>query len=135
MDAVSCGHLLLDALLAADWGLPAMMISDRDSKSMATMWKTIFDSLGTKLLRSTAYHPRTDGQSERMNQNVEMTLRYYMAKCLVGALEWKWILPQLQFALNNQINQSTGKAPNETCMALHHVKQPISRLPLHRNLN
>lgn len=87
MDAVSCGHLLLDALLAADWGLPAMMISDRDSKSMVTMWKTILDSLGTKLLRSTAYHPRTDGQSERMNQNVEMTLRYYMAKYLVGALE------------------------------------------------
>jgi len=82
---------------------------------MSAWWKTIFERLGTKLLRSTAYHPQTDGQLEHTNQTVEIALQYYMAKYPDGALEWKYILPQMQFVFNNSINASTGKAPNDVC--------------------
>jgi len=115
LTAEAWAHRFLDALLSSDWGLPSVIISDRDSKFMGAWWKTIFNRLGTKLLRSTAYHPQTDGQSERTNQTTEIALRYYMARYPDGALEWKYVLPQLQFVLNNSINASTGKAPNDVC--------------------
>jgi len=108
-------HRLLDELLKADWGLPSIIISDRDRKFTSELWKAIFDQMGTKLLYSTAYHPQTDGQSERTNQTAERALRYYMAAYPDRALEWFYILPQIQYALNNSINQSTGKSPNELC--------------------
>ena len=71
----------------------------------------MFDRLGTKLLMSTAYHPQTDGQLERTNQTVEIALRYYLAK--YPDLELEYILPQLQFTLNQSTSVSTDKAPNE----------------------
>ena len=67
-------HRLLDELLLADWGLPTRIISDRDPKFTSTLWRTIFARLETRLLMSTAYHPQTDGQSERTNQTVEIAL-------------------------------------------------------------
>ena len=109
-------HRLLDELLRADWGLPTRIISDRDPKFTSMMWKTMFERLETKLLLSTAYHPQTDGQSERTNQTVEIALRYYLAKYPDGALEWEFILPHIQFIFNNSVNTSTGQTPNEVCL-------------------
>lgn len=106
-------HRLLDGLLQCDWGLPTVIISDRDPKFTSIMWKTIFERLGSKLLMSTAYHPQTDGQSERTNQTVEVALRYYMAKYPDGAVEWCYVVPHIQFILNNSINATTGCSPNE----------------------
>jgi len=80
-------HLLLDALMTSEWGMPSTIIADRDRKFMSAVWRTLFNRLGTKLLHSTAYHPQTDGQSERTNQIVEIALRYYMEKYPDGALE------------------------------------------------
>ena len=48
--ASAWGHRLLDELLSADWGLPTVIISDRDPKFLSQVWKTIFDRLGTKLV-------------------------------------------------------------------------------------
>lgn len=110
--AEAWGHRLLDALLRADWGLPTVVITDRDPKFMSELWRTVFERLQTKLLRSTSYHPQTDGQSERTNQTVEIALRYWMAKYPDRAIEWRYALPQLQFVLNNSENASTGVAPN-----------------------
>lgn len=110
--AEAWGHRLLDALLRADWGLPTVMISDRDPKFMSDLWRAVFERLRTKLLRSTSYHPQTDGQSERTNQTVEIALRYWMARYPDRAIEWRYALPQLQFVLNNSENASTGMAPN-----------------------
>lgn len=110
--AEAWGHRLLDALLRADWGLPTVVITDRDPKFMSEMWRAIFKRLQIVSLRSTSYHPQTDGQSERTNQTVEIALRYWMAKYPDRALEWRYALPQLQFVLNNSENASTGVAPN-----------------------
>ena len=59
-----------------DWGIPCAIISDRDPKFISLLWKTIFKTLRTDLMVSTAYHLQTDGLSERTNQTVEIALRY-----------------------------------------------------------
>ena len=62
-------------------------------------------------MTSTAYHPQTDGLSERSNQTVEIALRYIITN--YPDLEWWKTLPSLQAQLNNSPNASTGLAPNE----------------------
>ena len=52
-----------------------MIISDRGAQFVARFWEQLQDSLGTKLIRSSAYHPQTDGQTERVNQILEDMLR------------------------------------------------------------
>jgi len=130
LTAEAWAHCFLDALMNSDWGLPSIIISDRDSKFMSSWWRTIFERLGTKLLRSTAYHPQTDGQSKRTNQTAEIALRYYMSKYPDGALEWKHVLPQMQFVLNNSINASTGKAPNDVCYGFLPREAPNVTAPI-----
>ena len=69
---------LLDRLAIADWGLPSAIISDRDRKFVSKLWETIFRLLGVNLLFSTAYHPQTDGRSEKTNEISEIALRFYI---------------------------------------------------------
>ena len=77
-----------------DWGLPGELITDRDPKFLSKFWMALFEKLGVKLLYSTAYHPQTDGSSERTNQTIEIALRFF-----VHALEdpslWPEVLPQI----------------------------------------
>ena len=95
-----------------DWGLPGELITDRDPKFLSKFWAELFARLGVKLLYSTAYHPQTDGSSERTNQAVEIALRFF-----IHALEdpslWPEVLPRIQSILNNTSSSTTGKTPNE----------------------
>ncbi len=109
--AADWANTLLPGLIGHDWGIPRQIISDRDRKFLSSFWRTIFERLGTKLLTSTAYHPQTDGQSERTNQTVEIALRYFLTKYPNKA--YTTVLPYLQGSLNNSRNTSTGYAPNE----------------------
>ena len=52
-------------------GLPRTIVSDRGAQFVARFWEQLQESLGTKLIRSSAYHPQTDGQTERVNQILE----------------------------------------------------------------
>ncbi|KAA3487675.1 DNA/RNA polymerases superfamily protein [Gossypium australe] len=63
-------------------GVPLSSISDRDQRFTSRFWKKLQEALGTKLSFSTAFHPQTDGQSERVIQILEDTLRCWNSKVL-----------------------------------------------------
>ena len=88
-----------------------MIISDRDKKFLSAFWSALFEKLGVRLLYSTAYHPQTDGQSERTNQTVEIALRFYIAT-LENPADWPQCIGRLQAGYNNSTS-TTGRSPNE----------------------
>ena len=104
--------LLLNALLQADWGLPKVIISDRDRKFLSRMWKAIFKALDVELVFSTAYYPQTDGSSERTVQTAEIALRYAIDILETPGL-WPSILPRLQAQLNAAPSATTGRSAHE----------------------
>ena len=93
-------------------GLPASIVSDRDPRFTSHFWKTVFTLLGTQLNMSTAFHPQTDGQSERAFSTLQQMLR---AVVNPRQNDWSEYLPLLEFAYNNSKQASTGFAPFSLC--------------------
>jgi hypothetical protein len=61
-------------------------------------WEKLHETLGTRLIRGSAYHPQTDGQTKRVNQILEDMLRAYV---LNHNKKWDEYLPLAEFAYNN----------------------------------
>ena len=97
-------------LVYPTWGLPAGIISDRDPKFLSEFWKGLFEKAGSKLLLSTAYHPQTDGQSERTNQTVEIALRYYIT---LHQNDWAGHIELIQTAIGAAQSETTKHSPFE----------------------
>ena len=91
-------------------GVPKKIVSDRGSQFTSHFWKQIHSSLGTELNFSTAYHPQTDGQTERLNQILEDMLR---ACALQYGTSWDKSLPYAEFSYNNSYQNSLKMAPFE----------------------
>jgi hypothetical protein len=89
-------------------GMPRSIVSDRDPKFVGEFWQAFFKSLHVKLRMSTAYHPQSDGATERANQSVQQMLRGY-----VGARQDTWVefLPLVEFAYNSTVHTSTCASP------------------------
>ncbi|KAF1326182.1 Pol protein, partial [Globisporangium splendens] len=87
--------------------LPVEIVSDRDTRFTSKFWRALFGLLDTKLSMSTAAHPETDGQTERVNRVLEDVLRSYAT----SFKEWNEFLPLAEFALNNSTHVSTGHSP------------------------
>ncbi|GJR51130.1 reverse transcriptase domain-containing protein [Tanacetum coccineum] len=91
-------------------GVPISIISDRDSHFMSRFWQSMQSALGTQLDMSTAYHPQTDGQSERTIQTLEDMLR----ACVIDfGKGWERHLPLVEFSYNNSYHASIKAAPFE----------------------
>jgi transposase InsO family protein len=105
--AEELAHLVLDRLIRYH-GIPKSFITDRDKLFTSNYWKTLVSVMGIKHKLSTAYHPQTDGQTERANQTLEAYLRHY-----VNYAQDNWViyLPMAQLALNQQISATTGVTP------------------------
>ncbi len=89
-------------------GLPKTIITDRGSTFTSRFWKAVCKEWGTELKFSTAFHPQTDGQTERFNAIMEQYLRSY-----VNYLQDDWVdrLPLAEFAANNQASETIGISP------------------------
>ncbi|RVX14525.1 Transposon Ty3-I Gag-Pol polyprotein [Vitis vinifera] len=91
-------------------GIHVSIVSDRDPKFTSQFWQSLQRALGTQLNFSTAFHPQTDGQSERVIQILEDMLR---ACVLDFGGNWADYLPLAEFAYNNSYQSSIGMAPYE----------------------
>ncbi|GKB16737.1 putative reverse transcriptase domain-containing protein [Tanacetum coccineum] len=91
-------------------GVPVSINSDRDGRFTSQFWKSLNKALGTQLDMSTAYHPQTDGQSERTIQTLEDMLR----ACVIDfGKGWDRHLPLVEFSNNNSYHTSIKAAPFE----------------------
>lgn len=90
-------------------GIPKVIISDRDTKFLSQFWKNLFQLLGTTLAPSTAYHPQTDGLTERCNRTIEEMIRCFIHHCAEN--EWDLLLTPLEFVYNSSVHTSTNYAP------------------------
>ncbi|KAL0456204.1 UNVERIFIED_CONTAM: Transposon Tf2-12 polyprotein [Sesamum latifolium] len=91
-------------------GVPVSIVSDRDPRFTSSFWGSLQRALGTKLHFSTAFHPQTDGQSERTIQTLEDMMR----ACIMEFKgNWDDHLPLMEFAYNNSFHSRIGMAPYE----------------------
>ena len=89
-------------------GLPRKVISDRGPQFVAAFMKELYRLLGIEAASSTAYHPQTDGQTERVNQELEQYLRVFVGE---RQDDWYSLLPLAEFAYNNHVHSSTQQTP------------------------
>src|SRR5438128_4761764 len=90
--------------------VPKTITSDRVPQFVTRFWEHLQESLGTKLIHSSAYHPQTSGQVERVNQILEDMLR---ACVITFAKSWDECLPLVEFSYNNSYQKSLQIAPFE----------------------
>ena len=90
------------------FGLPSKVISDRDPRFAGKFMRELCKILGIEQNISTAYHPRTNGQSERMNQWLEQYLRFWTNE---QQNNWSDYLPIAEFVHNNWPNETTRESP------------------------
>jgi transposase InsO family protein len=82
---LNLAQLFIDKVLLR-FGMPSSIVSDRDPRFTSHFWKAFVKLLGTELAMSTAYHPQTDGQTERMNRTMEDMLRGFVGpRQMIGA--------------------------------------------------
>ncbi|WVZ80986.1 hypothetical protein U9M48_028416, partial [Paspalum notatum var. saurae] len=89
-------------------GVPLTITSDRGSLFLSRFWEQLQTALGTNLIHSSAYHPQTSGQVERVNQILEDMLT---ACALTYSTKWDECLPLAEFSYNNSYQKSLDMAP------------------------
>jgi len=85
-------------------GLPKRVVSDRGPQFVASFTKELYRLLGVRLSSSTAWHPQTDGQTERVNQELDQFLRLFVNK---WQNDWYDLLPIAEFQHNNHVHSAT----------------------------
>jgi len=105
-------------------GLPTSIVSDRDARFTSNFWQSLWKQLGTKLAMSTAYHPQTDGQTERANRTLEDMLRAYVS---YHQDDWDEHLVAAEIAYNNSVQASTGFSPYYLNSG-YHPKFPLDQV-------
>ncbi|GJS58891.1 putative reverse transcriptase domain-containing protein [Tanacetum coccineum] len=97
-------------MIVARHGIPVSIICDRDGRFTSNFWRSFQKALGTDISMSTAYHPETNGQSERTIQTLENMLR----TCVIDfGKGWVKHLPLAKFSYNNSYHTSIKAAPYE----------------------
>ena len=111
--AAQLGELYTSRIVSLH-GIPQLITSNRRS-IFTSMFKDSFQkAMGTNIRFSTAFHPQTSGQVERVNQILEDMLR----ACVISfGMKWEDCLPYVEFSYNNSYQASSGKVPFEILYA------------------
>jgi len=88
--------------------LPKYVVSDRGPQFVAHFTRELYQLLGIKLASSTAWHPQTDGQTERVNQELDQYLRLFVNE---QQDNWYDLLPMAEFQHNNHVHSATQQPP------------------------
>jgi hypothetical protein len=107
IDALGTAKLLRNYVFCQH-GLPLSIVSDRDPRFTSKVWTELMRLIGTQLKMSSAFHPQTDGLTERYNRVLEEYLRSYVSATYDDWDEW---LPLAQFAVNNSKQESLNATP------------------------
>jgi hypothetical protein len=102
-------------------GLPTQIVSDRDPRFTSKFWRALMERLGVSQAMSSAFHPQTDGNTERVNRVLEDMLRHFVDP---AQSNWDALLPLVEFAINDSYHESVGNTP----FVLNYGKRP--RLPV-----
>jgi hypothetical protein len=105
-------------------GMPRSIVSDRGTIFTSLFWCQLFDKLGTKLKFTTAYHPQTDGQTEHVNQSLEMYLRCSIQD---DPKNWKQWLSLAELWYKSAVHSAIGMSPFQ---ALYGHEPNIGAIPL-----
>jgi hypothetical protein len=108
-------------------GLQDEFVSDRDVRFTSRFWQQVLSLVGTRQSMSTAFHPQSDGQTERVNRVLEEFLRSY-----VGPTQddWDELLPLAEYAINNSVHTSTKFTP----FFLNSGQHPLNPLTMYRQV-
>lgn len=105
-------------------GFPCEILTDQGTNFMSELLKQVYQLLGIKRVRTTPYHPQTDGLTERFNQTLKQMLRKFVNE--TGS-DWDHWLPYLLFAYREVPQASTGFSPFELLYG-HEVRGPLALL-------
>jgi RNase H-like domain found in reverse transcriptase/Reverse transcriptase (RNA-dependent DNA polymerase)/Integrase zinc binding domain/Chromo (CHRromatin Organisation MOdifier) domain len=108
LTAKDCVNLLLSKWVEQMAGMPLSIVSDRDARFTSRLWTEFMHIWQVDKKMSTAFHPQTDGQTERMNRTLEEMLRSVINPTMDN---WEELLPRVQYAYNDSVHTSTGKTP------------------------
>lgn len=97
-------------------GLPKKVISDRGSVFVSKFMRRLYELLRIRPCLTTAFHPQSDGQTERVNQVLEQYLRMFTTR---QQDDWTDLLPIAEFAYNNAVHSATGMSPFYATYAYH----------------
>uniref|UniRef100_A0A0W0FUN7 Reverse transcriptase-rnase h-integrase n=1 Tax=Moniliophthora roreri TaxID=221103 RepID=A0A0W0FUN7_MONRR len=122
LDAPQAAELLLQNIYKR-YGLPDKIISDRDPRFAAMVFQETMKLLGVKHAMSTAYHPQSDGETERVNQEIEIYLRMFCSK---EQTEWSSYLHIVEFAHNNRTHSVTRNSPFFMIIGYHSRPLPMA---------
>jgi transposase InsO family protein len=107
INEVDTAKLFFDHVISR-YGIPLQVISDRDTRWKGDFWNEVCRLMGMKRSLTTAYHPQADGQTEIMNQGLEIAIRAYIGP---SRDDWKGLLNGLNLSYNTSPHTATGYSP------------------------
>lgn len=105
--AEDAAHLFMQYVYRCH-GAPDHLVSDRDTRWESDFWRELCKIMKIEQALSSAFHPQSDGQTERANRVVEDTLRHYISP---AQDDWDLLLPCVEFAINSAYQESVQNSP------------------------